>query len=94
MDEQARTASRGETSRTKIVRGSSTHAGRVEHVVQFTVKAELVRPIPEVRRVEIETRVLHDAQRIFKIMRAAGLELKQDPVLRTADVQGDAEELK
>lgn len=66
---------------------SPLHAGRVEHVVQFTVKAELVRPVPEVRQVELKVGVLHDAQRIFKIMRAASLELKQDQVLRTADVR-------
>src|SRR6185437_2255836 len=66
----------------------------MEDILQFALKPKPLRPVPEVVQVELGMRIFHDTQCIFKIMRATGLELKQDQVLRTTDIQRDAEKLK
>lgn len=68
--------------------------GCVEDVGQFALKSKPLRPVPEVVKVEPDMRILHDTQHIFKVTRAACLELQQYQVLRTADIQRDAEKLK
>lgn len=47
--------------------GSTAGAGCPEDIVQFAVKPKLVRPIPEVVKVEMQARVLDDADHIIKV---------------------------
>ncbi len=74
--------------------GSTPSAGHLEDILQFALESKPVRPVPEVVKIELYMRILHDAQCVFEITRPAGLELKQDQVLRTTDIQRDAEKLK
>lgn len=74
--------------------GSTPGVGCVEHVRQFALNAKSVRPTPKIVKIDVYVRILDDAQHIFKIMRATGLELQENQVLRTADIQGDAEKLQ
>lgn len=47
--------------------GSTAGSGCLKNIVQFAVKTKLVCPVPEVVKVEMQARVLDDADHIVKV---------------------------
>ena len=66
--------------------------GCLQYIVQFALQAQAIRPAPEVVEVEIETRVLDDADHVVKVRRTAGLELQDHQVFRTDNGEGESVE--
>lgn len=72
--------------------GLAFSPGRSEDVVQFALQAQLVGPVPQVAEIEVQTRVLDDANHVVKICRAAGFKFEDHQVFRAYD--GEREPMK
>src|SRR5688500_9463491 len=76
-------------SRTDCRSAMRLSAGSQKDVVKFSMKAQAIRPVPEIGQVKLEMRVLDDAERVLEVVRAACLQLHQNQILSAANPERD-----
>lgn len=83
---------RSQREATAGIAGLALSPGRSEDVVQFALQVQPVGPVAEVCEIEVQTRVLDDADHVVKICRTAGFQFEDHQVFRAHD--GEREPMK